>query len=105
MNRKICSLALGAMAVLASANAFAALDEAEKMYVDRMLKGSWVSLRDVAQSLYNTGNTNTGNTNTGNTNTSTPTPVYCLSGQRPVQDNCICSSTQYLQGSRCRDAN
>jgi outer membrane protein assembly factor BamE (lipoprotein component of BamABCDE complex) len=59
MNRKICSLALGAMAVFASANAFAALDEAEKMYVDRMLKGSWVSLRDVAQSLYNTGNTNT----------------------------------------------
>jgi len=59
MNRKICSLALGAMAVFASANAFAALDEAEKMYVDRMLKGSWISLRDVAQSLYNTGNTNT----------------------------------------------
>jgi outer membrane protein assembly factor BamE (lipoprotein component of BamABCDE complex) len=59
MNRKICSLALGAMAVLAGANAFAALDEAEKMYVDRMLKGSWVSQRDVAQSLYNTGNTNT----------------------------------------------
>jgi len=59
MNRKICSLALGAMAVFASANALAALDEAEKMYVDRMLKGSWVSLRDVAQSLYNTGNTNT----------------------------------------------
>jgi hypothetical protein len=59
MNRKICSLALGAMAVFASANAFAALDEAEKSYVDRMLKGSWISLRDVAQSLYNTGNTNT----------------------------------------------
>ena len=53
----------------------------------------------------NTGNTNTGNTNTGNTNTSTPTPVYCISGQRPAFDNCICSSTQYLQGSRCRDAN
>ncbi|HEU4592178.1 MAG TPA: hypothetical protein VFS13_14825 [Steroidobacteraceae bacterium] len=59
MNRKICSLALGAMVMLAGVNAFAALDEAEKMYVDRMLKGSWVSLRDVAQSLYNTGNTNT----------------------------------------------
>src|SRR3954465_9907872 len=59
MNRKIVSLALGAMAVFASVNALAALDEAEKMYVDRMLKGSWISLRDVAQSLYNTGNTNT----------------------------------------------
>jgi hypothetical protein len=59
MNRKIISLALGAMAALASANTFAALDEAEKMYVDRLLKGSWVSLRDVAQSLYNTGNANT----------------------------------------------
>lgn len=59
MNRKIYSLALGAMAALASMNSFAALDEAEKMYVDRMLKGSWISLRDVAQSLYNTGNTNT----------------------------------------------
>jgi hypothetical protein len=47
------------MVMLAGVNAFAALDEAEKMYVDRMLKGSWVSLRDVAQSLYNTGNTNT----------------------------------------------
>ena len=58
MNRKIFSLALGAMAALASMNSFAALDEAEKMYVDRMLKGSWISLRDVAQSLYNTGNTN-----------------------------------------------
>jgi hypothetical protein len=59
MNRKIQSLALGALAALASANSFAALDEAEKMYVDRMLKGSWISLRDVAQSIYNTGNTNT----------------------------------------------
>jgi hypothetical protein len=59
MNRKIYSLALGAMVALASMNSFAALDEAEKMYVDRMLKGSWISLRDVAQSLYNTGNTNT----------------------------------------------
>jgi hypothetical protein len=59
MNRKIHSLVLGALAALASANSFAALDEAEKMYVDRMLKGSWVSLRDVAQSIYNTGNTNT----------------------------------------------
>jgi outer membrane protein assembly factor BamE (lipoprotein component of BamABCDE complex) len=59
MNRKIVSLALGAMALLASASSLAALDEAEKMYMDRLLKGSWVSLRDVAQSLYNTGNTNT----------------------------------------------
>ncbi len=59
MNRKIISLALGAMAALASVNSFAALDEAEKAYVDRLLKGSWVSLRDVAESLYNTGNTNT----------------------------------------------
>lgn len=59
MNRKIHSLVLGALAALAGANSFAALDEAEKMYVDRMLKGSWVSLRDVAQSIYNTGNTNT----------------------------------------------
>jgi hypothetical protein len=59
MNRKIISLALGAVAALTSVNSFAALDEAEKMYVDRMLKGSWVSLRDVAQSLYNTGNANT----------------------------------------------
>lgn len=59
MNRKIISLALGAMAALASVNSFAALDEAEKAYMDRLLKGSWVSLRDVAESLYNTGNTNT----------------------------------------------
>jgi len=59
MNRKLISLALGAMVLVAGANSFAALDESEKMYVDRMLKGSWVSLRDVAQSLYNTGNTNT----------------------------------------------
>ena len=59
MNRKIIGLALGAMAALASVNSFAALDEAEKANVDRLLKGSWVSLRDVAQSLYNTGNTNT----------------------------------------------
>ncbi len=57
MNRKMISLALGAL--LTSASSLAALDEAEKMYVDRLLKGSWVSLRDVAQSLYNTGNTNT----------------------------------------------
>src|SRR5688572_6698270 len=59
MNRKMISLALGAISLLASASSLAALDEAEKMYVDRLLKGSWVSLRDVAQSLYNTGNTNT----------------------------------------------
>jgi hypothetical protein len=59
MNRKMISLALGAVSLLASASSLAALNEAEKMYVDRLLKGSWVSLRDVAQSLYNTGNTNT----------------------------------------------
>jgi hypothetical protein len=59
MNRKIISAALGAWALFASMNASAALNEAEKMYVDRLLNGSWVSLRDVAQSLYNTGNTNT----------------------------------------------
>jgi Tfp pilus assembly protein FimT len=65
----------------------------------------------------NTTNTNTNTatptppstpTNTGtNTNTTspTPTPGFCISGQRPAQDNCICSNTQYLQGSRCRDAN
>src|SRR5262245_60339090 len=59
MNRKIISMALGAMAALVGVNSFAALDEAEKAYVDRLLKGNWVSLRDVSQSLYNTGNTNT----------------------------------------------
>jgi len=59
MNRKIGMLALGAMAVFASANAFAALDEAEKGYVDRLLKGGWPSLRGVADSIYSTGNTNT----------------------------------------------
>ena len=37
----------------------AALDEAEKNYVDRLLKGGWPSLRDVAESIYSTGNTNT----------------------------------------------
>jgi hypothetical protein len=59
MNRKIVSITLGAVALFASFNSFAALDDAEKMYVDRLLKGSWVSMRDVAQSLYNTGNANT----------------------------------------------
>ena len=58
MIRKTLSLALGALALFASANSIAALDEAEKMYVDRLIKGNWISLRDVAQSLYNTGNTN-----------------------------------------------
>jgi hypothetical protein len=59
MNRKTVSLTLGVVAFFTSVNSFAALDEAEKMYVDRLLKGSWVSMRDVAQSLYNTGNANT----------------------------------------------
>src|SRR5262245_29328271 len=59
MNRKIICLALGAMAALASINSFAALDEVEKSYVDRLLKGGWPSLRGVADSIYSTGNTNT----------------------------------------------
>jgi prepilin-type N-terminal cleavage/methylation domain-containing protein len=38
------------------------------------------------------------------TPTPTATPVYCISGQRPAVDNCICSPTQYLHPSgRCRN--
>ena len=39
MNQKIISLALGACLLLASVHAFAALNEAEKMYVDRLHQG------------------------------------------------------------------
>lgn len=58
----------------------------------------------------NSGNSNSGNSNSGNSNTNTntspsPTPRYCISGERPTHDNCVCSPTQYLQGSRCREAN
>ena len=58
MFAKKISLALGAGFLLFSSISSAALNEAEKMYVDRLIKGGWGSLRDVAQSLYNTGNTN-----------------------------------------------
>ena len=33
-----------------------------------------------------------------------PTPVYCTSGQRPAQDNCVCAPNQYLHSNgRCRN--
>jgi hypothetical protein len=59
MNAKKIAWALGACLLLTGSFSLAALDEAEKQYVDRLIKGGWPSIRDVAESLYNTGNTNT----------------------------------------------
>src|SRR4051794_16590408 len=59
MIQKKFPLALGAVLLLASSVCSAALNEAEKAYVDRLIKGGWPSIRDVAQSIYNTGETNT----------------------------------------------
>jgi hypothetical protein len=59
MHTKKLSLALGACLLFTGSLSLAALNEAEKVYVDRLIKGGWPSIRDVAESLYNTGNTNT----------------------------------------------
>jgi hypothetical protein len=58
MNRKFNSASLCAWTLLASVNCFAALNEVEKNYVDRLIKGGSPSIRDVAESIYNSGNTN-----------------------------------------------
>ncbi len=59
MNRKTSRWVWVGLLALCSGASFAALDEAEKSYVDRLLKGGWPSLRGVADSIYSTGNTNT----------------------------------------------
>ena len=58
MIRKKITMALGACLLLTGTLCLAALDEAEKSYVDRLLKGGWPSLRGVADSIYSTGNHN-----------------------------------------------
>jgi hypothetical protein len=57
MNTKITPWLLG-LCLLVSGACFAALDAAEVSYVDRLIKGGPGSIRDVAQSIYNTGNKN-----------------------------------------------
>jgi hypothetical protein len=59
MNPKKIAWAFGACLLLTGGVSLAALDEAEKQYVDRLIKGGWPSIRDVAESIYNTNNTNT----------------------------------------------
>lgn len=58
MNHKTSRWVWVGLLALCSGASFAALDEAEKTYVDRLLKGGWPSLRGVADSIYSTGNTN-----------------------------------------------
>jgi hypothetical protein len=58
MNRKIITTAFGALTLIAGVNCLAALSEAEKGYVNQLVTGGPLSIRSVAQSLYNTGNTN-----------------------------------------------
>lgn len=57
MNMKITPWLLG-LGLMVSGACFAALDAAETSYVDRLIKGGPGSIRDVAQSIYNTGNKN-----------------------------------------------
>lgn len=59
MNRKIVTAALGAVTLLAGVNCLAALTEAEKGYVNQLATGGPLTIRSVAQNLFNTGNTNT----------------------------------------------
>ncbi len=59
MNRKIITAALGAVTLLASVNSLAALTEAEKGYVNQLATGGPLTIRSVAQNIYNTGNRNT----------------------------------------------
>jgi hypothetical protein len=59
MNRKIITAAFGALTLLAGANCLAALTEAEKGYVNQLVTGGPLTIRSVAQNLYNTGNKNT----------------------------------------------
>ena len=49
MNAKKIAWALGACLLLTGSFSLAALDEAEKQYVDRLIKGGWPSIRDVAE--------------------------------------------------------
>ena len=59
MNRKIITAAFGAFTLLAGVNCLAALSEAEKGYVNQLVTGGPLTIRSVAQNLYNTGNKNT----------------------------------------------
>jgi hypothetical protein len=59
MIRTTIASALGAGLLLAGSVSLAALDEAEKTYVDRLIKGGPGSIRSVAESIYHTGNSNT----------------------------------------------
>ena len=59
MNRKIITAAFGALTLLAGVNCLAALSEAEKGYVNQLATGGPLTIRSVAQNLYNTGNRNT----------------------------------------------
>jgi hypothetical protein len=59
MNRKIITAAFGALTLFAGVNCLAALSEAEKGYVNQLATGGPLTIRGVAQNLYNTGNKNT----------------------------------------------
>jgi hypothetical protein len=58
MNKKLLSSLL-VLSALTCGVAQGALDETDKRYVDRLAKGGPETLRDVAQSLYESGSTNT----------------------------------------------
>jgi hypothetical protein len=55
--RKIAPWLLG-LGLITGGVSYAALDAAEQSYVERLIKGGPGSIRDVAESLYNTGNKN-----------------------------------------------
>jgi hypothetical protein len=59
MNRKSMAAALCACTMFFGVNCFAALTAAEKGYVDQLATGGPVTIRSVAQNIYNAGNTNT----------------------------------------------
>jgi hypothetical protein len=57
MNKKAFALIL--FASLFGASAFAAMNDIDKGYVDQIIKGSWSTLRQVSENMYNTSYSNT----------------------------------------------
>lgn len=59
MNKKISSLLVLGLMGLCASGANAALDETDKRYIDRLAKGGPDTIREVAESLFQSGSTNT----------------------------------------------